>query len=599
MAKIISGNDTNVFQIKRFLGVNETDSGDTRLKLGEAAEMRNWCITSDGSLRIRPGTKTILSFDGAVHGMWYGSVAGQHHFICAAAGKLWHIDGDEATELGEISEGSVFFFGYANKVYAMNGTDYMVWDGDMEHGFEAVAGYIPTIIVASTPAGNGQENEQINKLTAKRIARFSPDGSAMVFYLPEKDIASVDRIESLSGATIAEWSADTEKGTVTFKEAPERGVDNLEIEYTAGADSRESVLSMRFAETYNGNNDNRIFLYGDGSNQAFYSGIDRNGKPTAEYFPDLNILSVGEANTPITGLIRHYSKMLAFKPNSAYTVGYDTIALPDGRVIPGFYVSPTNKTIGNVAMGQVQNVTNNPYTIYANNVYEWKGNSYGNFTLDERQAKLIGQRVKETLTELDLKRAYCFDDDYTQELYIIVDGTAVIHNYSVDAWYIYTNFPATSMVRIDEDLYIGTPYGEIRHVGREHYKDYGKDGEAFVDAFWRSGSMDFSKDWKRKYTSTIWVGMKPEARAKITVTARSNKNSNYPDKSVSYGLSTFEQMDFSQFSFGTNRQPQMARLKLKVKKYTYYQLVFESKQSAGTATITSADIQVRYSGNVK
>ena len=67
---------------------------------------------------------------------------------------------------------------------------------------------------------------------------------------------------------------------------------------------------MRFSETYNGQTDTRVFLYGDGSNTAIYSGLDYNGKPTAEYFPDLNEIAVDSANTPITSMIKHYDSFL-------------------------------------------------------------------------------------------------------------------------------------------------------------------------------------------------------------------------------------------------------------------------------------------------
>ena len=73
-----------IFQIKRWLGLNESEDGDTRLKLGVAAQMRNWKITNGGSLQIRPGTKTLFSFTGAVRGLWSGNVAGAGLFVWSA-----------------------------------------------------------------------------------------------------------------------------------------------------------------------------------------------------------------------------------------------------------------------------------------------------------------------------------------------------------------------------------------------------------------------------------------------------------------------------------------------------------------------------------
>ena len=43
----------------------------------------------------------------------------------------------------------------------------------------------------------------------------------------------------------------------------------------------------------------------------------------------------------------------------------------------------------------------------------------------------------------------------------------------------------------------------------------------------------------------------------------------------------------------------MDRLKLKVKKATFYKLIFKSKSASATATVLETDIQLRYAGNVK
>ena len=40
-------------------------------------------------------------------------------------------------------------------------------------------------------------------------------------------------------------------------------------------------------------------------------------------------------------------------------------------------------------------------------------------------------------------------------------------------------------------------------------------------------------------------------------------------------------------------------MRLKVKKFTFYKLIFSSRSISATATILAADFQVRYTGNVK
>jgi len=55
----ISGTSGSAYRISRFLGLNEAPDGDTSLKMGEAAEMRNWRVTDAGNLVRRPGTRDI------------------------------------------------------------------------------------------------------------------------------------------------------------------------------------------------------------------------------------------------------------------------------------------------------------------------------------------------------------------------------------------------------------------------------------------------------------------------------------------------------------------------------------------------------------
>ena len=61
MAHISTNTSISVLKIKEFLGLNENPDGDTHIKTGELSEMRNFRITRDKHLQIRPGQKTVLN----------------------------------------------------------------------------------------------------------------------------------------------------------------------------------------------------------------------------------------------------------------------------------------------------------------------------------------------------------------------------------------------------------------------------------------------------------------------------------------------------------------------------------------------------------
>lgn len=591
MANIVSTSETKIFQIKSWLGLNESPDGDTHMKLGEAAEMRNFRITAENHLQIRPGYGPIctLAEGSPIKGMWSGYVKGVFHVVAACGGHLWDIDvsGKTATDKGEIDDSATFFFGFSEKLYILTGAEYYAWDG--EGTATVVEGYIPIVTTAAPPQGGGTLLESINLLTGKKRAEYSPDGEATVFQLPENNL---DQIISVEGTDIS-YTSDLVKGTVTFQSAPPKGINTITFTWKKGDGDRKDVTGMRYAELYNGESDSRVFLYGNGTNKTIYSGLDEFGKATAEYFPQLNTISVDAENTPITAMIRHYDRLLIFKPDSAYSCSYSTITLDGGLTTAAFYVSSLNRSIGNEAPGQARLVSNNARTVFGRSVYTWSLAS--NSVRDERNAKIISDKVASLLAQFDISKSICFDDEWNQEYYIFYNGNAVVHNYQNDAWYYYTNMPVEAVVSVRDSLYFGTPDGRIMEFSRKYRNDDLKD----INAYWESGSMDFDMDWRRKYSSNIWVSIKPESQAMVYATAESNIKSDYPDKLITAGLATFLNMDFNHWSFGTNRKPQLIRAKLKVKKATYYKLIFYSVSASATATILSADIQVRYTGNVK
>ena len=643
MANITGAQNERVFQINKWLGLNQNPDGDTKLRMGEAALMRNWRVTRDGNLQKRPGTRPVLHVHDTddVKEVWAGIVAGSEVILAMAGTKLFQcVPGSPwtKTEIGTIdAEHSdygkpVHMFGFGGKLYLIAYGFYYSWDGTT---FGKVTGYRPLVAVAIPPNGGGELLEGVNKLNGLRRCWISGDGSGTVFILPEGGTIKSDSVTVYDNATGSEvatgWSyAD---GKVTFTSAPAESANNYEIQWEVEETNYNDVVSKGFSEVFNGSQDTRVFLYGDGSANAIYSGLDYDGRPTAEYFPDLNQVQVGVANTPITGMIRQLSRLVCFKSDSAWVIQFGNITDAQGNVIAGFYVTPLNRSIGNLAMGQVQLVLNDPVSLFGQDIYSWKPNSYGNLTADERQAKRISDRVYEAARELSLVDCRAFDDNFNQELYIFNPGQekALVWNYAADAWYCYENFPMYRPFSYHGELYYGSAYGDIQRVSTDYTYDIfnGSDPQA-IDCLWQSGSMSFGADYQRKYAAAIWIGLKPESRSEVLVTVQTDKNSSYQEKVVGTELFGFDHIDFGDFSFSINRKPQMKRLKIKAKKFVFYKLVLKNQdedisESAGqpsldfshtdfehftfavehkaftgtSATITSVDMRVRFTGYAK
>lgn len=553
--------------------------------------MRNFRVTRENHLQLRPGYACVCTpaQGSPVRGLWNGWVNGSQCLLCACGGRLWRIRLEDAgaEDLGEVEDAETFFFGFGRKVYLLTGREYYVWDG--ENPVTAVEGYVPLVVTAAPPQGGGVLLERVNLLTGKRRGRYSPDGESAVFQLPERELDAVTAVE---GSDIG-WAADLTAGTVTFETPPPKGVDTLTFTWKKGDGERGRITAMRFAEIYNGATDARVFLYGDGTNEAVYSDLDENGQPVAEYFPDLNVMAVDSANTPITAMIRHYDRLLVCKSDSAFVTQYDSVELADGSVTAAFYTVPVNREIGCEAPGQARLIQNSPRTPFGRGVYTWSLATGA--TRDERNAKRISDRVENTLGSFDLAVCTTFDDEQRQEYYLCCGDEALIHNYGNDTWYYYDHFPAACMVSVNGGVYFGTRDGRLMHLSRS----YRNDEREPIDAWWESGAMDFDRDWRRKYSASLWVAIKPESQARVTVTAQSNRRSEYVKKDAAAGLSTFSNVNFAHWSFSTNRKPQVQRVRVKVRKFVFYKLIFSSCSASATATVLSADLRVRFAGKVR
>ena len=625
MARISNSSPERVVAIKQFKGLNENHGGDTKLALGEASTCLNWRVTRDGNLQRRPGHQVVgtLSSGNTIKCMWNGWVAGVEVVLAACNSKLYLVyDGTDGTFPCSIintgtniytSNDSVHIFGFDGKAYILDGTNYYYWDGT---NFGIVTGYIPLVATAITPVGTagsgGTLLEQVNKLSNQRKVWLSPDGTNDTFQMPEKPIASGVTVKYTSnGNTIpsTDYTVTTTTGRIKFNTAPSAATNSIEVTYSLSGTytPRHDVVYKRYSELYSGTSDNRIFLYGDGSNELVYSDMDYNGTPRADYFPDLNVVAVGESNTPVTGLIRHHSRLICYKLDSTWSISASTLNLADGSLIPSFYVTPVNRVIGNEAMGQIQLVMNNPRSLFHDELYEWKSsNAYsGNLTWDERQAKRISDRIYTTLSTFDLSECVCYDDNANQEYYIVYNGNALVHNYAVDAWYKYSNIPATSFAMLGNELYFGTPTGQVRKFSETYKSDYDVTTSANIpiSARWESGAMDLGADYMRKYSSALWVSVKPESNSLVDISIITDRRDDFAARTIARGASGFSILDFRSFSFSNTVQPQIKKLRIKAKKFVYYRLVFmngfEDDQINTTATVLGADIRVRQTGYAK
>ncbi len=289
----------------------------------------------------------------------------------------------------------VQFFTFCGELYALSDQGYLrISDGGISTvdtpGFraQAVEAYVPLVVTGASPAGGGTALEQVNRLTNRRRISYSADGSA-AYRLPEEAVG-VAAVQ-VSGESLDSPAASTPRaGSIPSGLPRRRGRTMWRSPTWPPPPDRARVLGMRCSETYNGDTDTRLFLYGDGSNTCIYSGGDPGGAPLGGLLPRHERDPGGRSRRP-----HHRASAPRGKP-PGLQAGRDLVhclqplTLPDGTVTAGFYLRPLHKSLGNYALGQVALVENCPRTVTPGALYDWQLPE--GYHRDERQARLAWSR---------------------------------------------------------------------------------------------------------------------------------------------------------------------------------------------------------------
>lgn len=618
---------TKMFTVDRFLGLNESADGNTELKMGQASRMVNWVVTDGYNLATRPGVQR-LDFErerepAEVLAMWAGFIGDVEYLVLVdiydGHDRVWmyrHESGgydpayrqDSALGLTEAEGAMVKIFPFGGRVWIMSAEKTVAWEGGR---FVEKEPYIPLVIAGANPDGGGTTLENINLLSPDRRITYSPDGAQKDFWLPAEatGVKSVV-IDNEPVENAGTFNAAANK--FTFTNAPIKGVGNVEITYTTDAKAAEAerlkIVRMPLAENYNGSTDTRLFVAGDGTNICYYTGLPQSGELTALYFPAMNEVAVDMSDSPIMAISRHYSKLLVFKPDGTYTITYEPVTLTDGSTIAGFFLRAANREFGCDVLGQVQTVDNYPRTLTKGGIYEWKITS--SYYQDERYAKRVSDKVERTLRKADISKAVTCDDTANKTYYVFLndsEGTVLVSRYALDREDIWCVYKGARFRGVKKAVTFG---GRVVFAGAEElfYLDEGlstdvaetRDGEAVpVEAEWESGFMDFGADYLKKYSSQIYVSLLPQINSEVTVTAQTDRRTEYVEKAVSANVFGWPNMNFINWTFDVNDTPKIRRVRLKVKKFVYYRLIFKAGGNRSKATVLGYDQQVRFGSMAK
>lgn len=616
--------DTRMFSVDKFLGLNQSGDGDTELKMGEASLMVNFTVTDGMNLASRPGVLPA-PFDesrapGQLLAVWAGYVGTAERIV------LVELSGgtDRITVYGRDSTGTVAplstqsgllaltdpvnvqVFSFSGDVYIFTPKKFAVLGAS--DAFTVATPYVPLVIAGASPSGGGTELEKSNLLSPRRRVDYSADGTSTAYVLPA-EAASVVSVAVDNAVLPSPGSFDAASHTFNFTSAPSKGVGNVEITYSvseeAFAPGLAQIAACTLHEEFNGSTDTRLFLSGDGSNRCYYSGVTQDGTPSALYFPALNEIAVDVSGSAVTAMVRHYSRLLVFKPDGTFAITYEPVTLADGSVTAGFYLRPVNRDYGNSAPGQVRTVSNYPRSFTASALYEWRVTS--SYYRDERYAVRISDPVRTAISQADPKRLLAWDDDADKTYYIFLNdtlGTVLVNRYGLGKSGLWTVYRSGAFRNVTHAFTFASTFyfvsgGRILHFSESALYDNYAGESVPIDAAWESGFMAFGADFLKKYASSIYVSVLPQSNSSLSVTAETDRKSSYTEKTVSKNIFAFSTLRFSNLTFRTKQSPTISRVRLKVKKFVYYKLKFSVSQPGTRAVVLGFDMEVRYGAKAK
>ena len=602
----------NPIEIDKFLGLNES-VGNTEIKLGEFSYLENLRITKNYKPQKRPGHHTFINFTTTanVQGIWEGTLGGKNIMLICWGGDVYEYDlsidtptvdiADLITEgtvtiIGSITDVKTDIFWFNSKVYFINGTDYKEYDGTT---YQDVVAYIPTIALNAPPAGGGTLFEEINLLTGQKTQTFIGDGSSTLYQLAEVVIdvdpvlISVDGVPKTEGA---DFTVNRTLGQVTFGVAPINlaSVFITWVKVTAG--NADLVKNHKYAVDFGVENDTNLFIFGNPNekNVFRFSGINRPG-----YFPANSFVAVGSDEFAITDLMPQYQTLLVFKQDSTKLVNPSVnpnFADNSGLNPYNYGYEGLNDSIGNLAPNMVQLIKDSPVSLDGFSMRLFQSTRG---VRNEVEPDIISDRIKLSLQVLNLSTAVTFDYEFQKEYWANVDNTVYIWNYGNDTMYKYTNINATEFIDVGGDIYYGSQ-GTVEHIN----ENFVSDGEVLGDTIPCIGKLGFTDLGMlnlQKNMRDEWLAIEPSSRTSVDIKFVTDRKNEEDSKTftVEYILMDFDNIDFDDFSFLTNVNPQPKRFRGKIKKFTYLQTVFTNDTNDESLTILKLLLPVtahRYSG---
>lgn len=575
--QIPAGPQIQTVEISRFTGAN-LNIDTTQIPETDSPDMLNITLDNDGTPDKRTGFETLFAVGGKVNGLFYYSA---ELIICAGA-KIYGWHEEELEELYDgITDTKASAFNFDDKLYILNGHEYLVYDG---LNVTEVEPYVPKIAISSPATGGGTPFEEWNLLGEGFRQTFNVDGTATVFQLAQTELndRAVTAKHLINDTIYTEeegLTVDREAGIVTFDTAPSKegdGVNELEITaYKTQEDFPGRIKGCNAWNIYGGSNDTRVHIYG---NPEYPNRVFRCGLNDPTYWPENSFNQFGSEGNVVTNKVNHYDASIIFTTEGIYSEYFDL--LEDGSV--SFPTKPVNSQIGCLSPDSVQIVENNPVFLSKHGAMMLTSSQ----VRDERNVQLISEKINPDMLKRDLEHAISVEHNDKYMLFF-PDGWVWVWNYRIDGWYPWNNLAATAILsvrrRIEEpdrqELFFGRADGSVCRLKRiTDPAPYNDDGAA-IKAKWSTKVFGFNAESHLKMVKNLHCTLRPGRFVGIDMYYRTSRNAVWKFLSkFAASLFDYTTVDYAKWTYQANILPQTSNKKVKQKRVVYFQLKFENNE---------------------
>lgn len=513
-----------------------------------------------------------------------------------------------------------FFYVFNDVLYYKNGVDFIA----ITNVFAAatIVGYIPTLTVATAPAGGGTVSEARNMIQPGFKILYTGTAVTTAYSLPYTGLdATLLTARKIDSATLAwvdmaeptDFSVNRTTSIVTFNTAPGAiaGVaDNVEItayKTFTGFDGGSGILECLYVDLFGGGtNDSRIFMCGSATykNVYFYTGLTGNTDYDATYFPYSSWNRIGSDAKLISGWSGMYGRLIACKEEGIFSITYSSVS-----GVVSFPVTILNRQVGCDMPGSIGIVKS--YPVFSNTE---SGSHIIVSTLIESEKNVEQLSVlvnggnadrpgilDETVANLQA----CSSVNDGRKYYLCVGSKVWVWDYERSPyggnqnaliWYFYDNMNAANWAYYGRNLY----YGD-RTIGKLiAFQDTLNDFGIAIDGVWKGKLNNYVGDDYYKTVSEMWITTRATVDSTLEVTLN-NDNGEYRSTETVTGKRSFSWANFSWsgFTWAVQKYPSAIKLRPNLKKIRYCQAQLRNNVLNQNLSVLSLVTKYTVNGKVK